>query len=163
MEQNELIAEINSIYQNGSEEDKQALASLINGMKKKQSGECVTYLSGITNMRSQFLDNGCFEVVMPIQPLIENPLKMTHGGITATLLDTAMGSILNLKIPEDKACVTAELKVNYIQPGRGKYLRCVATILHLGKQLCFSEGKVYNEENKLIASGSGTFFVIPRN
>ncbi|OLO40768.1 thioesterase [Alkalihalophilus pseudofirmus] len=159
---NQLLNEINEIFQNGSEEDKDALTSMIKGIRKKQRGECATYLSGITHVSSQFLDDGSFEVIIPIQPLIENPLKMTHGGITATLLDTAMGSMLNLKIAEDKACVTAELKVNYIQPGRGKYLRCIATILHLGKQLCFSEAKVYSDNDKLVASGSGTFFIIPR-
>ncbi|WP_216830902.1 PaaI family thioesterase [Alkalihalobacterium elongatum] len=161
MEENQIIAQIKNIIQNGSDEDKQALASVVEGISKKQNGECKTYLAGITHVSSQFLDDGNFEVIIPIQPLIENPLNMAHGGITATLLDTAMGSMLNLKTPEKTACVTAELKVNYIQPGRGKYLRCIATILHQGKQLCFSEAKVYNDENKLIASGSGTFFVIP--
>ncbi|MDE5413093.1 PaaI family thioesterase [Alkalihalobacterium chitinilyticum] len=161
MEENQLLAEIQTIIETGSEDDRNVLKSVVQGIRTKQRGEHRTYLSAITHVNHRFVDDGTFEVTIPIQPLIENPLKMAHGGITATLLDTAMGSMLNLKAPQNIAYVTAELKVNYIHPGRGKHLRCIATILHQGKQLSFSEAKVYNDDDKLIATGSGTFFAIP--
>ncbi len=145
-----------------NEEERQLLSNMIDGLTAKKEGTYRTYLAAMTQIKTRFLDNGDYEVLLPIQPLIENPLKMVHGGMTATLLDTAMGSLINQSISTEMAAVTAEMNIHYIKPGVGNYLRCVASLSHKGRQLCVAEAKVYDEKEKLVAMGTGTFFLIKR-
>lgn len=151
-----------TFVQHASEEEYNVLSAILTGLQQKQEGNFRTYLSAITDVKSKQLENGDYEISCPIQPLIENPLKMVHGGMTATLIDSTMGGLLISKLPENQSAVTVELKVNYIRPGIGSHLRCVATILHQGKQLSVVEAKVYTDKNHLIATGTGTFFTITK-
>ncbi|GAE33824.1 PaaI family thioesterase [Halalkalibacter akibai] len=162
IEATELLHKIQDFIHDADEEEKKILFNLVEGFENKRTGKFKTYLAAMTQIETRFLENGDFEVVLPIQPLIENPLKMVHGGMTATLLDTAMGSLVNQSLPQDLAAVTAEMNVHYIKPGVGKFLRCVASLSHQGKQLCVTEAKVYSDQNKLIAMATGTFFIINR-
>lgn len=154
---------LSTLLQEANDEELDVLLSALKGVREKQSGKYPTYLAALTQVEAHFLPNGDFEMTMPIQPIVHNPLQMVHGGITATLLDTAMGWMITKKLPEHLGSVTAELKVNYIKPGVGKQLRCVATLLHQGKHLCFAEAKVYSDNNEIIASASGTFFIFQLN
>ncbi|WP_227935695.1 PaaI family thioesterase [Alkalihalobacillus deserti] len=162
MDQNQLRLKLNTFLENPSEEELTLLSTILDGFEKKRKGDFETYLEAMTHIERRNLDNGDYEIVLPIQPLIENPLRMVHGGMTATLLDTAMGTIVNQSIPADSAALTAEMNVHYVKPGIGKFLRCVASLSHRGKQLCVTEGKVYDENEKLVAMATGTFFIIRR-
>lgn len=147
---------------NANDEDKKVMESILTGLLEKQSGQYKTYLAGLTQIQSQVLPNGDFEMTIPIQPLIYNPLRMVHGGITATLLDTTLGTAVTNHLPDDLTVVTSEIKVNYLKPGVGKHLRCVAKMIHRGKHLCVAEAKVYSDKDEIIASGSGTFFIVKK-
>ncbi|WP_078554901.1 PaaI family thioesterase [Bacillus alkalicellulosilyticus] len=151
-----------TFVENANKEDFETLETILNGLVQKQQGNYHTYLAAITNSNATPLENGSFQMTAPIQPLIENPLRIVHGGMTALLLDSTMGSMLAYKLPKDQAAVTVEMKVNYIKPGTGKELICISSVVHIGKQLCMAEGKVYNDKGTLIATGTGTFFIISR-
>lgn len=153
---------LNEMLEKANEEEMEVLVSVLEGLRKKQNNEVRTYIGGFTHMKSRPLENGEFEVTMPIQKLIENPLGMVHGGLTATLLDNGMGFIIHHQLPEDETAVTVEMKIQYIKPGIGKELRCVSRILHKGSKLCYCEAKVFNDEGDLIANGTGTFFIIKK-
>src|SRR5260370_34564464 len=43
-----------------------------------------------------------------------NPIGMVHGGLAATLLDSAMGGAIHSPLPEGRASTTLDLKGNYI-------------------------------------------------
>ncbi len=150
------------LLNNANDEELHVLESMLKGLHDKQQGRYATYLSALTQIKTKFLDNDDYEVLLPIQPLINNPLQMVHGGITATLLDTAMGSMINRRLPEDQAAVTAEMNVHYIKPGVGQALRCVAHLSHKGNSLCVAEAKVYDDREKLMAMATATFAIIKR-
>ncbi|GAE24117.1 hypothetical protein JCM9140_22 [Halalkalibacter wakoensis JCM 9140] len=141
-------------------EEMTIVSNLIDGLSEKRDGKYHTYLAAITQISSCFLENGDYEIKLPIQPLIMNPLNMLHGGMTATLLDTTMGSLVNRSLPTDLAAVTSEMNIHFIKPGVGEYVRCIATITHRGTHTYISEAKVYDEREKLIAMATGTFFIL---
>ncbi|MBU8907144.1 PaaI family thioesterase [Desertibacillus haloalkaliphilus] len=153
---------VNDYLEEANREEKEVLLSILKGLKQKQEEDHSTYLGALTQIESRSLENGDLEMTLPIQPIIENPLKMVHGGITATLLDTTMGTVINEHLPKTQTVVTSEIKVNYLKPGIGNYLRCVASLVHHGKQLCVTEAKVYTDTDQLVAMGTGTFFIIER-
>ncbi|WP_017727172.1 PaaI family thioesterase [Halalkalibacterium ligniniphilum] len=157
-----LKKKLERFLQKANEEERDVVTSFLDGMLKKQENQYGTYLGALTQIQTNFLDNGNFEVILPIQPIVNNPLNMVHGGITATLLDTAMGSMINRKLDRSLAAVTAEMKVNYLKPGVGTELRCIATVVHEGKHLHVAEAKVFDDKEQLVAMATGTFFIIPR-
>src|SRR5438309_5783636 len=45
-----------------------------------------------------------------------NPLGTVHGGFTATLLDSALGCVVQSMLPAGTGYTTVELEVNYLRP-----------------------------------------------
>ncbi|MDT8859154.1 PaaI family thioesterase [Alkalihalobacillus sp. MEB130] len=162
VEQQKLLNQLELFLKEATSEEQSLVSDIITGLEAKRNGSFRTYIAALTQMEGCFLDNGDYEVRLPIQPLIENPLKMTHGGITATLLDTTMGSLVNRSLPVSQAAVTSEMNIHYIKPGIGQFLRCVASLSHKGNNLCITEAKVFNDQEKLIAMATATFFIIAR-
>ncbi len=82
-----------------------------------------------------------------------------HGGVLFTLLDTALGrSILN-HLPAGRGCATVEIKVNYFRPVQRGRITARARMRELTRSLGYAEGEVSNEEGKVLARASGTFFL----
>ncbi|MFT4416095.1 PaaI family thioesterase [Fredinandcohnia humi] len=153
---------LDSFYLEATEQEKKALELVIDGVLRKQTKQNGSYIGGLLQTQRRILDNQTCEITIPNTELIQNALHIVHGGITATLLDSTMGSLVHHVLPMDKAAVTTEMKINYVAPGVGKELRCVATMIHKGSKICVTEGKVYRDDGKLIAHATGSFFMIDR-
>lgn len=106
------------------------------------------------------IDEDTFQIILPINSFIMNALNIVHGGITATLADSTMGSFINSKLPKGVNAVTTEMKVNYVSPGKGKKLISTAKIVNMGRQLVVAECRISNEKDKLIAIATATFFIV---
>lgn len=158
----ELVEAIQSYLNEATNEEIDIFSSMFKALKEKQKGKYQSYLAALTNVESKFIENGDFEVRIPIQPLVNNSLNIVHGGITATLIDSAMGILVNKSLPKHLVAVTTELKINYLKPGVGKELICTASIIHKGSSIYVCEAKVLNDSNSLIAISTGSFFVINR-
>jgi uncharacterized protein (TIGR00369 family) len=95
-----------------------------------------------------------------------NPIGAVHGGLAATLLDSAMGCAVQTTLDPGVGYTTLELKVNFVRPmtvdtGR---VRAEATLVHRGGTIATAEGRVVVERTgKLIAHGSTTCLVMSRN
>src|SRR5216110_720215 len=63
-----------------------------------------------------------------------NPLGTVHGGVMATLLDSAMGCVVQSMLPAGTSYTTLELKVNYLRPITSKtgIVYCEGKIIHVG-------------------------------
>jgi EmrB/QacA subfamily drug resistance transporter len=95
-----------------------------------------------------------------------NPIGTVHGGLAATLLDSAMGCAVETTLEPGVAYTTVELKVNYVRPmtrDTGRVV-CEANVVHRGGKIATAEGRVFAEETgKLIAHGSTTCLVFESN
>lgn len=90
-----------------------------------------------------------------------NPLGVVHGGMTATLLDSALGCCVNSLLAVGDFYTTLELKVNYLRPitldtGR---IRAIATIVHIGRSTAVAEGRVVDAQDKVYAYASTTCLI----
>lgn len=83
-----------------------------------------------------------------------------HGGIIATAIDTAMAVTVNEAIGPEQYAVTVELKVNYLLPVADSDIYAFATLVKNGKRLFMATVEVYDEEQNIVAIGSGTFSII---
>ncbi|MEH7383918.1 PaaI family thioesterase [Bacillus sp. JJ1521] len=157
-----ILQKLQTFFLEANEEERQAMEHVIDAVIRKHTKQNGSYIGGLLQTNRQVIDNESYEITIPNTELIQNPLQIVHGGITATILDSAMGSVVHHVIPKDKAAVTTEMKINYVSPGIGKELRCVAQIIHKGTKICVTEGKVYRDDGQLIAHATGSFFIIDR-
>jgi uncharacterized protein (TIGR00369 family) len=91
-------------------------------------------------------------------PAHHNTLGIAHGGLLATLLDSALGCAVNTLAPPGKVFTTLELKCNYIRPVTDSVgpLRCEARALHVGTRVGTAEARVVDGRGKLYAHGTTT-------
>ncbi|UII57287.1 PaaI family thioesterase [Cytobacillus spongiae] len=147
--------------EHANKEDLEILKSALQGLRKKQTTP-TTYLGGLLHMERTMTKESC-EITIPINQLLDNSLGIVHGGITATLLDTAMGSLANYILPEGYGAVTSQLNIYYLATGQGDYLSCKAKIDHQGKKTMVISADVFRSDGRKIAQASGIFFIIEKN
>jgi uncharacterized protein (TIGR00369 family) len=90
-----------------------------------------------------------------------NPIGVVHGGLAATLLDSAMGCAVHSTLPKGASYTTLEIKVNYIRAMTAETgpVRCVANVIHVGGRTATAEGRVVDASGKLYAHGTTTCIV----
>jgi len=91
-----------------------------------------------------------------------NPLGTVHGGVMATLLDSALGCAVQSLLPAGTGYTTLELKVNYLRPVTAKTgtLYCEGKIIHLGGRIATAEGRLTDAGGKLFAHGTTTCIIL---
>ena len=90
-------------------------------------------------------------------------LNSAHGGFLAGIFDQIVGTAaLSMAVLDDKVVATVEFKINYLKPaflndkliGNGK-------VISNGKRIYTVEGKIYNQNNELLALGIATLNAYP--
>jgi uncharacterized protein (TIGR00369 family) len=86
-----------------------------------------------------------------------------HAGIVSTALDSACGYAAFSLMPADAAVLTAEFKINLLNPADGERFRFVADVLKPGKTLTICEARAYGMkggEEKLVATMTATLMAL---
>jgi len=105
--------------------------------------------------------------------LIGNPIqKILHGGVTASALDLAGGTVAAANIIEQLDEITPEiiqqslrkigtidLRTDYLRPGRGNEFIVTAHIIRSGSKVAVARMEMHNELGEHIAFGTGTYMV----
>ncbi|MGI9055475.1 MAG: PaaI family thioesterase [Pyrinomonadaceae bacterium] len=88
---------------------------------------------------------------------LRQPHGLLHGGVTATLIDTAMAfAVITVLTREEKAS-TVDLNVHYLRPHLDGKIFCTAKIVKAGKRFLTVSAEVVNEQGKLIATALSTY------
>ncbi|SDT33257.1 uncharacterized domain 1-containing protein [Friedmanniella luteola] len=93
----------------------------------------------------------------------ENPLGTVHGGVLATLLDSATACALHSTLPAGVGYTTTSLNVTCTRPvtaGTGR-VRCVGTVLSQGRRTALAEAQVLDAAGRLLAHATSTLLIIP--
>ena len=87
-----------------------------------------------------------------------NPIGVVHGGVAATLLDSAMGCAVHSVLPAGAGYTTLEIKVNYVRAMTSETgeVRCEARVVHVGGRTATAEGRITDAGGKLYAHGTAT-------
>ena len=89
------------------------------------------------------------------------PYGMVHGGVVATLIDTATFWAAFMRIPEDAGMVNIDLKLNYLKSFQKGLLRAKGTTIRSGQSISYAEAKVLDTGGELIAHGTSTLMTLP--
>ncbi len=89
------------------------------------------------------------------------PYGIVHGGVLATLIDTATFWSAFLRLPSDVGLVNIDLKLNYLQPAITGRLTTVGRCIRPGRTLSYTEAHIYDESGQLLAHGTSTLLSRP--
>ena len=91
-----------------------------------------------------------------------NPLGTVHGGVRATLLDSAVGCAVQSMLPAGTNYTTLEIKVNYLRPVTASTgtIYAEGKILHVGGRIATADGRLTDAEGKLYAHATTTCIIL---
>lgn len=98
-------------------------------------------------------------IELPLHPYLMNRQGLPHGGIHATLLDTAMGFAgCYTGDPErSQMALTLSMTVNYLAQAKGAVLIAEGWRTGGGKTSYFAKGEIRDDSGALIATATGVF------
>ena len=92
-----------------------------------------------------------------------NPWGTVHGGLTATLLDSCMGLAIQSMLDKSLGSTTLEFKISLVRAitiDTG-VIRAEGNVLNCGRRVGAAEGRVTDENGRLLAHGTTTCLIFP--
>ena len=119
-------------------------------------------IARLLGMDVESIDEGRVVFAVRTRPDFANPLGSTHGGICATLLDSVMACAVHTTLGPGVGYTTLELKVNYVRavPTDDRRLVATGTVVHSGRTTAIAEGRVVDEQDRLVAHATTTCIVL---
>jgi uncharacterized protein (TIGR00369 family) len=129
---------------------------LLQGLQAR--GPSAVGVANLLGMDIEAVEPGRVSFTLHTRPDFANPGGTLHGGITATLLDSAMGCAVLSGLPPELAFTTVDLSVTFLRPVRldGAELHASGEIVHLGRRIATAKGRVTDGADRLIATGTTT-------
>ncbi len=95
-----------------------------------------------------------------LKPEIMNGAGMLHGGVTATLADSAVGIAIMRHFNGERKITTIELKVNYFRPVISNKIFAQARLRRIGNHLCIGQVDIFDAENNLAGIAIVTYMLL---
>lgn len=107
---------------------------------------------------------GAVEIEMDFAESLTQQHGFLHGGVIATVLDSACGYAGFSLMPADAAILTIEFKVNLLAPGKGERFLFRGSVTKPGRTIIVADGQAYalrpDREAKLIATMTATLMTV---
>ncbi len=90
-----------------------------------------------------------------------NPAGTVHGGLAATMLDSAMGLAIQSTLDRGIGSTTLEFKMSFLRPITPKTgpIRAEGTVISRGRRVGTAEGRVTDREGRLLVHGTTTCLI----
>jgi uncharacterized protein (TIGR00369 family) len=90
-----------------------------------------------------------------------NPAGTVHGGLAATLLDSAMGLAVHSTLEKGVSQTTLEFKISLLRPITPETgtIRAEGVVLSRGRRIGTAEGRLTDAQGRLLAHGTTTCLI----
>ncbi|HEY1016322.1 MAG TPA: PaaI family thioesterase, partial [Herpetosiphonaceae bacterium] len=91
-----------------------------------------------------------------------NPIGSVHGGLLATIADSALGCAIHTTLPAGVGYTTIELHTNFLRAitvGSGE-ITCAAEVIHAGGRIATAQAKVYDAAGKIYGHATTTCMIL---
>jgi uncharacterized protein (TIGR00369 family) len=107
--------------------------------------------------------DGAVRVSLTPQEFHYNPLGSVHGGVIATLLDTAAACAVHTTLPAGMTYTSLDLTTKFLRAVtvESGTLRCEGTVTHRGRQIALSEAHLYDGAGRLVAHATSSCLIFP--
>ncbi len=112
--------------------------------------------AGRIGARVEDADDGGARIAFEVREEHLNPAGTLHGGVVATLVDTAMGQAVRTTTGEGEVPATSQLTVTYLRPGGPGALLVTGRVRTRGKHLTVCEADV-EQDGEAVAHAVATF------
>ena len=102
---------------------------------------------------------GHAEVAFEAGPEHVNLQGLIHGGLLATLADTAMGLAVRTVLDAGRRHVTVQLSIEFLAPGKQGRIIARGRTIKVGRQLGFAEADVVDDRGRVLARAHSTLSV----
>jgi uncharacterized protein (TIGR00369 family) len=106
-------------------------------------------------------EEGQAVVELPYNPGLDHIRGGVHGGVYATMLDTAGWFTCAAARESDAWLTTAEMSIHFLSPAEHTRLRAVGRVIKAGKRQDVAEMYLYDGEDHLVGHATGTFIILP--
>lgn len=113
--------------------------------------------SRLIGMRLTAFESAMAEITIDMRDELRQPHGLLHGGVTATLIDTAMAFAVITVIDRSEKASTVDLNVHYLRPHKDGRIVCRAEIVKAGRRLLTVSADVFDEAGKKIATAIATY------
>ena len=130
--------------------------------QKQRAAASLENLPFARMMGMRLVDLALGEAVIAIdmRDELRQPHGVLHGGVTATLIDTAMAFAIIPGLAEGEGTTTVDLTVHYLRPHLEGTVTCTAKVVRAGKRIITLSAEVVNADEKLIATAMSTYMKI---
>lgn len=103
------------------------------------------------------------EFEMRPQPYMLNLAGTLHGGVLATLVDSALTCALIARLPAGMACTTIDLQMRFFRPARPSSEKLIARahVIHAGSTFGTTQGEIRDARGKLIVHATSSLAIAP--
>ena len=109
--------------------------------------------------RAEVAEDGSARVAFSARDEHLNQSGTLHGGVLATLVDTAMGAAVRSAVGDDDVPATSQLTVTYLRPGAPGDLTVTARVRTRGEHLVVTEADV-EQDGKGLVHAVATFALL---
>jgi uncharacterized protein (TIGR00369 family) len=90
-----------------------------------------------------------------------NPAGTVHGGLAATMLDSAMGLAIQSTLEKGIGSTTLEFKMSFLRPITPETgpIRAEGTVINRGRRVGTAEGRITDREGRLLVHGTTTCLI----
>lgn len=109
------------------------------------------------------VEPGSVAVTMRAQEFHYNPLGGVHGGVIATLLDTAASCSVHTTLAVGELYTTLDLHTKFLRPVTldSGLLRCQGSIVNRGRRTALAQAELTDESGRLLAHATSTCLIMP--
>ncbi len=116
----------------------------------------------LLSMRMNRLEMGLAEFVIDVEQKHRQLMGVVHGGVLASLIDTAAFWAVYFGIEDESRWLTSvDLKLNYLAPTTGGRLHALGRQIKTGRNLCYAEAQVTDSSGRPVAHGTSTLMIVP--
>ncbi len=111
------------------------------------------------------IEAGRIEGRLPVGQIHKQQNEFIHGGVVSTICDIVAGFAAFSLVEASKHVVTAEIKVSYLRPGKGKMLEAEGWVVKPGNHFSFCEAEVWDIRDSgrvLIGKATTTMAIIDK-
>lgn len=122
------------------------------------TGEVTPPMAATLGFDLEDFGDGYVELATTPDEFHYNPYGTAHGGLAATLLDTATACAVQTRLPAGVGLATLNLSVNYLRPVTSETgpVRCLGKIVSMGRTVAVSEANMTDETGRVLARATAT-------
>jgi uncharacterized protein (TIGR00369 family) len=129
----------------------------------------------VLGLKIESIDSDCVKTQFEMRDELMGNFErgMLHGGVISSVIDATgglsaaigirekmRGETLEAKLKKSSRVSTIDLRVDFLRPGLGKQFVVTAYTLRTGNKVAVTRIEMHNDQNDLIAVGTGSYILV---